>query len=100
MKILELVVELHGNKEVSINGIPINKGGMLHHLEEKIFLRQVAPDQQWRILCELRQLLARAEHAYTSGRVLRGEITEGDALAIRSGAEGVPNTGIGRLRNG
>lgn len=77
--VLELTVELHGNKEVSINGRPSNSGGGV--LEEKLFSR-LDPLQQWHVLCELKKLMAKVNFLYTKGRVLRGEITEGDAKRL------------------
>jgi hypothetical protein len=95
MRIVELVVELHGNKEVSINGRNSREGK--HGLDEKIFIRQLAADQQWEVLCEARQLVSRLEHAYRQAMISRGEMTEADEKRIRSGSGGVPGTSLGPL---
>jgi hypothetical protein len=95
MRIAELVVELHGNKEVTINGRNSREGK--HGLDEKIFVKQLTAEQQWQILCEARQLLSRLEHAYRQSLVNRGEVSEGDEKRIRSGMGGVPGTKIGSL---
>jgi hypothetical protein len=79
MKVLELTVELYGNKDVSINGRPSASG--IGVFEEKLF-SNMDPVQQWHILCELKKLMARAHFTYMKGRVLRGEITEGDAKRL------------------
>jgi len=79
MKVIELTVELHGNKDVSINGQPATVGvGFM----EEAFFAKLDPAQQWQVMCEIRKLAARANFLYTKGRVLRGEITEGDAKRL------------------
>lgn len=96
MRVIELMVEMHGVRQVTINGTDVDKGGTLHQVDEKVFRKQLSPDQQWRVLCEVRQLAARLEHAYRQGRLERGEISE-DGKDLRSGARGIPGTGIGPL---
>ena len=81
MKVIELMVELHGNKEVSINGRQSACG--LSLFDEKLY-SSFEPIQQWHVLCELKKLMARAHYTYMKGRVLRGEITEGDAKRLLS----------------
>ncbi len=96
MHVVELMVELHGVRQVTINGTDVDRGGVLHRADEKVFRKQLSPDQQWRVLCEVKQLAARLEHAYRQGRLERGEITE-EKTGTRSGAGGVPGTNIGPL---
>jgi hypothetical protein len=99
MRIVELMVELHGNKEVTINGKNSHDGK--HRVEEKIFIKQLTAEQQWQVLCEVRQLLSKLDHAYAQAQINRGAYTESDAKKlqerIRSGMDGVPGTKIGRL---
>ena len=92
MRIADFTLELHGSSEVTLNGVNVlTEGKTLHMLEEAVFLKQLTPQQQWAILCEMRKMLARMESAYNKGRVLRGEITEGDAKTVTSGAQGIRN---------
>ena len=97
MKVAELTIELHTNRDVTINGVDVHREGVLHFLEEKVFSKQFTPDQQWRALCELKQMTARMEHAYNQGRIARGEITEGNAKLLGVGTTGVSGTILGRL---
>lgn len=74
MKVVELVVELTGTKDCLINGVNSFSSKPQHSIEEKVFIRQLSPDQQWHVLCELRKLLSKTEDAYTQARINRGEI--------------------------
>lgn len=85
MKVLELTVELHGSREVSINGRPSATGEGV--MDEKLF-GGLDPAQQWHVLCEVKKLLARTHYVYTKGRVLRGEVTEGDAKRLIAQSSG------------
>jgi len=81
MKILELMVELHG-ADVTVNGRDIMNGGTLM-FEEDIFRKQLHPNQQWAMLCEVRKLLNRMDDAYAQSQVARGEATMDDYDAVR-----------------
>jgi len=100
MRLIDFVVELHGNGDASLNGRHAMDDSVVQdfHFDEKVFRRKVPPDQQWRILCELRKLLSRVEHAYDDGRTERNELSEGDVKRLRSGAKGVPGTSLPDLR--
>jgi len=101
MKIIEFVAELHGNKEVSLNGEPLSTGEP--HMEEKIVFNQLTLDQQWQLLAMMRKLLNKMEYTYQKGRVRAHEISMADfdsnshRRKISSGAAGVSGTAIGKL---
>jgi len=75
MKIVELVVELTGSRDCLVNGVNSFDPRAQHAVDEKTFIRQLSPDQQWHVLCESRKLLSKLEDAYTQARVNRGEVT-------------------------
>lgn len=60
--IAQLTVELHGNKEITINGFASYDKRGKHILEEQIVARQLSPDQILHMVCETEQLLARLRH--------------------------------------
>jgi hypothetical protein len=102
MRILNLTVELHGNKEVSLNGKPLIKGKV--EIDEKVIFQQLNLDQQWFIICELKKTLNMLNSTYQRSRVKSGEISMDDydqaSLRIKSAGDGVAGTTIGKLRNG
>jgi len=99
MKICEFVAELMSNKDVLLNGHNVLDESVTHtcNLDEKVFAK-LHPDQQWMLLCELRKLLSKCDHAYDAGRVARGELTEGDVNRLRSGMGGVEGSDLRTLR--
>lgn len=97
MKLLNLQIELQSNKEVTVNGRPLNY--LRNHdieLEEKVIEKNVSLEQQWIVLCEMRKLEARLESAYRKSRIRAGEITESSKV-VSSGAKGIPGTSIGKM---
>lgn len=79
MKIVELKVDLIG-PEALVNGRTSQEGKSL--FEEKIFINQVSPQQQWDICCEVRKLATEIFRAYRVSQVMRGEISEADAKRL------------------
>jgi hypothetical protein len=102
MDIAELKVELRGVHEVYLNGVNLQDGRGKHMLEESVFSRELTLDQQHMIICEVRQLLTRMVDVHNRKRLANGELSS-EALVdlqrkrIRSGAKGVPGTGLGPL---
>lgn len=73
MIIIDFRAELHGNREVTLNGYPLTRGeGMI---EEKVIEKTLTLDQQWELITMLRKLSAKAEHAYRCARIRAGEDT-------------------------
>ena len=97
-KVAEFNVELTGGKESLLNGIHVMDNRMAHNLDEKIFRRNIPADQQWAIICELRKMLSKMEHAYQDGRIERREVSPGELGNITSGASGVSGTSLGKLK--
>jgi len=96
MKLFEVVVELRGNREITINGRQLQylkDHDML--LEEKILGKNVSLDQQWAVLCEMRKLVAKLEFVYKKSRIRAGEVT--NPTLITSGAKGINGTIIKSL---
>ena len=93
MKIIEFKAELHGNREVTINGRRLHDGGAM--IDEQVIFNKLTTYQQWQILTELNKLQARLAHTYKRSRVKAGEITA--EQAVKSGAKGVKGAGLGRL---
>jgi len=94
MIIADLRVELHGNKEVTINGMNVQANQCLHVMEEQIFRKQLTLDQQWLVLCEARKLLAKMEDAYRTNP-LRKQVTPlGTTISV---PDGIAGTKIGQL---
>ena len=95
MIIADLRVELHGNKEVTINGVNVQASGCQHIIEEKIFCKQLTPDQQWLVLCEARKLLAKMEDIYRTNPANQITVTpQGKTISVTGGIAG---TKIGKL---
>jgi hypothetical protein len=84
--------ELHGNREVTVNGMPLERNSII--FEEKIIEKQLAPEQVWAMLCELKRTVSKLEHSYQAARSRNGEEkNDFDRMReIRSGAGGVPGT--------
>lgn len=96
MKLFEIVAEFHGNKEVTVNGRPLQ--GLKDcdiPVEEKVIEKNVSLEQQWFLLCEVRKLIGRLEFTYHKSRLRAGGAT--DSRLITSGAKGVGGTSIGKL---
>lgn len=74
MTVVEIKVELTGSKNCLINGVDSFEPRAQHTFEEKVFLRQFSPDQQWHVLCDVRKLLCKLESVYNEGRKNRGEL--------------------------
>jgi hypothetical protein len=100
MKILNLMVELHGNKEVSLNGSPLTKGKV--DIDEKVIFQQLSLDQQWFIICEVKKTLNMLNNTYQRSRVKSGEVSMADydqaKLRIKSASDGIPGTTIGKIK--
>lgn len=100
MKIIDFVVELHGNKEVTINGRALQHKDAAMVVQEDIIFKQLQPEQQWIVICEVMKRLMQLQHCYQKSRVKAKEITMDDydkSRKITSGAKGIPGTGIGPL---
>lgn len=76
MRILQLDIDLHGNRDITINGVRMENGHVL--LDETVIRKQLTLDQQFFILCELKKTLSLVEHIYSATKVNRGEMTEKD----------------------
>jgi hypothetical protein len=67
-------MELQSNREMTINGTPLENDGV--QFEEKIFQKQPSLEHQWMAICHLKKLLNRMNHAYERARLERGDISE------------------------
>jgi len=83
MEIVKFTVEWTGN-ELTINGVR-DRGAII---EEKVFWKNLHPQQQWEVICAANKLVSRLRAAHHKGRVVRGEISEGDADRLLKGATG------------
>lgn len=104
MIVMDFRVELHGNKEVSINGRRYENGEPM--IDEKTIEKQVSPDQQRIIIAMLNKLLAKAQHTYMRSKVTAGEMSMNDYERMMSrthgisGSGGVAGTTLGPLPRG
>lgn len=96
MVIISFTAELLGNKEVTLNGVHLDRGEPF--IEEKVIFNQLTLNQQWQLLSMARKLLNQMESTYQKSRVKAGELTHDDydltQARIRSGARGVPGTNL------
>ena len=81
MRLIEFMVELHGDRSVTINGRDSSRGEPA--FEERVFFKQLELQQQWEVLCQTKKLLARINETYERSRVLHKEISEEDLKAAR-----------------
>ena len=90
MKLIEFTVELHGNREVSLNGVNVQADGANGLIDEKAIANNVDARQVFTLLCLLKKMTAQLEYAYTNAMLRSGEITEMDIKnrqqRIKSGA--------------
>ena len=93
MRVIELVVELKGNREVTINGLNSARGQFL--LEEKVIEKNLTLEQQHHIMCELRKLISRMLDVNHKSRIRAGEVVA--PRTVVSGAKGVSGTSIKAL---
>lgn len=109
MMIVDLRVELTGTGEVLVNGRHVTHSDAKALVEEKIIFNKVTTDQQWMLMCIVRQLFDKQSSTYMKSRVKAKEITMNDyerstAVTIGkpvgknvSAAGGIPGTKIGPL---
>lgn len=99
--IIKFMVTLDGQHDARINGFPLENTNAQMMIDEIAIINQLAPDQIWPILVELRKNTARLFHVYQKARVKNGEITEIEAAklmeGIKIGTEGVAGTKLGNL---
>lgn len=99
MIIISFTAELLGNKEVTLNGVHIDRGEPF--IEEKVIFNQLTLNQQWQLLAMVQKMLNQLESTYQKSRVKAGELTHDDydltRARIRSGAKGVPGTNLPSL---
>ena len=102
MKIIEFTAELHGNRDVTLNGRRVEDSEPL--LEEKAIFKTLTLDQQWMLLCHVRKMLNKLDHTYHKSRVRAGELSmsELDSASrsrhnVSSGSLGVEGTSIRKL---
>jgi hypothetical protein len=104
MIIMDFRVELHGNKEISINGRRYENGEPM--IDEKVIEKQVSTDQQRIVIAMLNKLLAKAQHTYMRSKVTAGEMPMSDYERMMTrthgvhGTDGVSGTSLGPLPRG
>lgn len=79
--ILRFNLELQGNGELTLNGIPLEKDGM--QFDEKIFMKRPSLEHQWMTLCALKKLLNKMNFSYEKARVERGDVTEQSLINLK-----------------
>ena len=78
MKLINIQIELLGNKEILINGRPWQEANITRDIDEKVFLKQLTLDQKWAVLCELQKLLAILSYQYQVDRALQNDLPATD----------------------
>lgn len=78
MRLINIQVELHGDKEITINGRPWQEANITPDVDEKIFLRQLTLQQKWAVICELQKLLAMLSYQYQVDRTLHDDLPATD----------------------
>jgi hypothetical protein len=78
VKLVNIQIELHGDKEITINGRPWQEANIVSDVDEKIFLRQTTLQQKWAVLCELQKLLAMLSYQYQVDRTIQQDLPATD----------------------
>lgn len=78
MKLVNVLVELHSNREITINGRPWQEANIVTEVDEKVFLRQTTLQQKWAIICELQKLMAMLSYQYQVDRTIQNDLPATD----------------------
>ena len=78
MTIVEIKAELHGDREVTVNGQRLLGGQINPKVEEKIIFNQLTLQQVWELLATLRKVDAMLVDTYHKMQVRDGETPMSD----------------------
>ena len=92
MRIIRFEVELHGNRDISVNGRRLEDSRAIGEIEEKVIEKNTTLDQQWQMITLLKRMTAQLEHVYRKSVVRQqgGPATR----TVFSGLAGVQGTNL------